>query len=83
MTTGASRLHMYKSMHTQLLTTRIHIAVSLRPMYTLSGSALPARTTFQSVSSIATYIAPRAKMTWNHEYCAPVRGKPRRWMQED
>ena len=39
---GASKLHMYRSMHTQLDTTRIHIATSERPMYTFeSGSGAP------------------------------------------
>jgi hypothetical protein len=30
--TGAIRLHMYNSMHTQLDTTRIHMATSERPI---------------------------------------------------
>jgi len=30
--TGASKLQMYSNMHIQLLTMRIHIAVSERPM---------------------------------------------------
>ncbi len=34
MSTGASRLHMYRSMQIQLDTTRIHIATSDLPMYT-------------------------------------------------
>lgn len=34
MIAGARRLHIYSSMHTQLDTTRIHIATSDRPMYT-------------------------------------------------
>lgn len=60
-------------MHAQLETTRIHIATSERPMYTSlsplwSAGAVPGRTTFQSVRSIATYIAPIAKMIWNQAY---------------
>ena len=38
MITGASRLQIYKSMHTHELTMRIHIAVSERPMDTSSVS---------------------------------------------
>lgn len=60
-------------MHAQLETTRIHIATSERPMYTSlsplwSVGAVPGRTTFQSVRSMATYIAPIAKMMWNQAY---------------
>ena len=84
--TGAIRLQIYNNIHTQLDTTRIHIATSDLPMYT-SSSGLPttALTTFlnhkgqgnsvrrnqcthQSVSNIATYIAPSTKMMWNQEY---------------
>jgi hypothetical protein len=68
MTRGATKLQMYNSMQIQLLTIRIHMAVSLRPMYTLLWSAFPGRTTFQSVRSMATYMAPMAKIRWNHEY---------------
>ena len=34
--TGASKLHMYRSIHTQLDTTRTHMATSERPMKTSS-----------------------------------------------
>ena len=37
MSTGASKLQMYKIMQTQLDTIRIHIATSDRPMYTSSS----------------------------------------------
>ena len=51
MNTGATKLQIYSAMHTQLDTTRIHIATSDLPIYT-SSSGLP-------VTALTTFLQPR------------------------